>query len=382
MPQPSRSRATLRVDRRTTRALAEATMIEPRSGPEAEERAYEEAMIADEASRRARAAEAAGPARSLAEQPSAPMLARQVAAPAAIGTSRPKRRPQDDDFSPFAAADEPTPRRAQPAAGRSFVVAADRRALAAAFWFLAPPEWKARVGLAPAAASPLALVTTHMDRQQLESGNELLTVTGRVINPTAKEQDVPPLQAQLQPRPARSSTAGRSRRPARTLAAGRERQLQQRRGQRAAGRRRADDHPRLAARLKLYSNSMSFAGWRRASRVRTMRVAELAARRRLSAGRSAGERRRRCGRLPAPERVARVGGAAARRCESATAAAARSTWRTRNARARQMVNKVLRMSPAMGRIGRPRRAIAPLLGALLGAAPCQWRRPFGCPLFS
>ena len=36
-----------------------------------------------------------------------------------------------------------------------------------------------------------------MDRQQLESGNELLTVTGRVINPTGKEQDVPPLQAQL-----------------------------------------------------------------------------------------------------------------------------------------------------------------------------------------
>jgi hypothetical protein len=40
-----------------------------------------------------------------------------------------------------------------------------------------------------------------MDRQQLESGNELLTVTGRVINPTTKDQAVPPLQAQL-----RSST--------------------------------------------------------------------------------------------------------------------------------------------------------------------------------
>ena len=36
-----------------------------------------------------------------------------------------------------------------------------------------------------------------MDRQQLDSGNELLTVTGRVINPTASEQDVPPIQAQL-----------------------------------------------------------------------------------------------------------------------------------------------------------------------------------------
>jgi hypothetical protein len=36
-----------------------------------------------------------------------------------------------------------------------------------------------------------------MDRQRLESGNELLTVTGRVINPTSEDQGVPPLQAQL-----------------------------------------------------------------------------------------------------------------------------------------------------------------------------------------
>ena len=76
-------------------------------------------------------------------------------------------------------------------------------ALAAAFWFFAPAEWKVRLGLGGAGASPLALVTTHMDRQRLASGQEMLNVTGRVINPTAKEQDVPPLQAQLKPeRPA------------------------------------------------------------------------------------------------------------------------------------------------------------------------------------
>jgi hypothetical protein len=69
--------------------------------------------------------------------------------------------------------------------------------VAAAFWFLAPPELKAKLGLAGISTTPLALVTTHMDRQRLESGNELLTVTGRVINPTSKEQQVPPLQAQL-----------------------------------------------------------------------------------------------------------------------------------------------------------------------------------------
>src|SRR5438093_1445144 len=62
---------------------------------------------------------------------------------------------------------------------------------AAAFWFLAPLDIKAKLGLVAAASSPLELLTTHMDRQRLESGNELLTVSGRVINPTAKEQDVP-----------------------------------------------------------------------------------------------------------------------------------------------------------------------------------------------
>ena len=53
------------------------------------------------------------------------------------------------------------------------------------------------MGLGGIGTTPLALVTTHMDRQRLASGNELLTVTGRVINPTPKEQYVPALQAQL-----------------------------------------------------------------------------------------------------------------------------------------------------------------------------------------
>ena len=74
-------------------------------------------------------------------------------------------------------------------------------ALAAAFWFLAPPEWKERVGIAGVGDTPLQLMMTHSDRQKLASGNELLAVTGRVINPTGKSQPVPPIQAQL-----RSST--------------------------------------------------------------------------------------------------------------------------------------------------------------------------------
>jgi len=120
---------------------------------------------------------------------------------------------------PFAVADETEPRRRRPLL-TILVIALVIAALAAAFWFLAPPEWKARIGLGAAGISPLALVTTHMDRQQLESGNELLTVTGRVINPTSKEQDVPAIQAQLRNKTGKVVYSWTIAPPARTLPAG------------------------------------------------------------------------------------------------------------------------------------------------------------------
>jgi predicted Zn finger-like uncharacterized protein len=70
-------------------------------------------------------------------------------------------------------------------------------AAAAAFWFLAPAEWKERAGIAEAGATPLQLMITTNDRQPLESGNELIAISGRVINPTDSEQAVPPIQAEL-----------------------------------------------------------------------------------------------------------------------------------------------------------------------------------------
>jgi predicted Zn finger-like uncharacterized protein len=175
-------------------SVGEATLIDPRSGPEAEERAYEETMIetaevpsAPEPSAYAQAQpEPSGPSTESIGPVEAPPDWREPPGPEA----------QDDEFSPFPAADEVEPRRRSPVVTILLLVLVIA-ALAAAFWFFAPAEWKVRLGLAAAGASPLALVTTHMDRQKLESGNELLTVTGRVINPTSKEQDVPPLQAQL-----------------------------------------------------------------------------------------------------------------------------------------------------------------------------------------
>lgn len=71
-------------------------------------------------------------------------------------------------------------------------------ASAAAFYFLAPASWKQQVGMAEVATeSPLELVLENYAREGLPSGNELLTVRGRVINPTDQQQDVPVLRAQL-----------------------------------------------------------------------------------------------------------------------------------------------------------------------------------------
>jgi predicted Zn finger-like uncharacterized protein len=107
----------------------------------------------------------------------------------------------DEDFSPFTV-DDDEPRRRSPML-TALIIAVLIAALAAAFWFLAPAGWKERVGIASSGETPLQLMMTHSDRQKLASGNELLAVSGRVINPTDQRQDVPPIRAQLR------STSGR-----------------------------------------------------------------------------------------------------------------------------------------------------------------------------
>ena len=189
-------------------SVAEATLIDPRSGPEAEERAYEETLVETEPEAAYEPTAADQPAEAAEVQPAA-MDWREP----------PQAEAADDEFSPFPSLDEAGPRRRSaffPLLLLLIVVAA----IAAAFSFFAPPEWKARVGVGSAGESPLALVTTHMDRQRLESGNELLTVTGRVINPTTKAQQVPPLQAQLRTRTGRVVYSWTIAPPAQTLAPG------------------------------------------------------------------------------------------------------------------------------------------------------------------
>jgi len=203
-------------------SVAEATLIEPRSGPEIEERAYEEATI-DSAQDPAPEEAVAEPEPAADTYANATFDIRRKDPPATAAADDwqepPQAEAQDDEFSPFAAPDDEQPRRRSPLL-TILMIAVVVVAIAAAFWFLAPPQWKAQLGLGAAGASPLALVTTHMDRQRLESGNELLTVTGRVINPTSKEQSVPPIQAQLKTRAGKVVYSWTIAPPARSLAPG------------------------------------------------------------------------------------------------------------------------------------------------------------------
>jgi predicted Zn finger-like uncharacterized protein len=198
-------------------SVAEAAMIDPSTGPEAEERAYQEASLAaddqpaegsfeepetvEEAEPQAEYASAEpveAPAdEMLGETPAESAPAPDYQQPAMSEESpAPAEEPVDDDFQPFRYEAEDEPRRRSPLVS-ILLVALLIAALAAAFWFLAPAEWRQRVGIAGAGETPLQLMMTHSDRQKLESGNELLAVSGRVINPTDETQNVPPIRAQL-----------------------------------------------------------------------------------------------------------------------------------------------------------------------------------------
>ena len=165
-------------------------MIEPRAGPEAEERAYQEALV---------------------EQ------GEPLAAAGSDWNEPPAAEPEGDDFARFDDEDAGGPRR-----GRLLpllLVFLTVAILTTLFWFLAPDEWKSHLGLS-SQSSPLKLVTPQMQRQPLESGNELLTVTGGVVNPTGKDQDVPPLRATLRTKAGKVVYSWTIAPPARTLAPG------------------------------------------------------------------------------------------------------------------------------------------------------------------
>ena len=92
-------------------------------------------------------------------------------------------------------------------------------ALAVAFWFLAPDSLRQQIGLA-AAPTPLQIAPGTPERRALASGNELVVVSGRVINPSSRHQTVPPIEAQLRDQSGRLVHEWTIPPPARTLAPG------------------------------------------------------------------------------------------------------------------------------------------------------------------
>ncbi len=75
--------------------------------------------------------------------------------------------------------------------------------IVAALWLIAPDSVRQRIGLAGGGPTVLQIAPGTPERQKLASGNELVVVSGKVINPSAKAQSVPPIQAELRDRSGR-----------------------------------------------------------------------------------------------------------------------------------------------------------------------------------
>ena len=161
-----------------------------------------------------------GPEEGVAATPSDPIAQADTEEPALPPVQHAAEiRSWDDDYSPYAnRSDEEAPRRRWPLLLLLLVLLV--AAVAAAVWFLAPAEFKQRVGLAQSSGTPLLLQVEQHSRQQLASGNQLLEVSGRVINPTDDPQPVPPLQAQLRSAEQQIVYRWTIPPPARTLAPG------------------------------------------------------------------------------------------------------------------------------------------------------------------
>jgi flagellar basal body-associated protein FliL len=71
-------------------------------------------------------------------------------------------------------------------------------ATAALAWFGVPRFGGSFAMIGTGAGSPLRIENERVERDALGSGNELLTVTGQIVNPTDTVQPVPQIRAELQ----------------------------------------------------------------------------------------------------------------------------------------------------------------------------------------
>ena len=109
-------------------------------------------------------------------------------------------QPQPDpvpDYDAFAH-EPPFRARRNPAKMYTMMAAAAAEVMLTAFLLLMVFDIPSLGGSAAQASTPLVLeVTRKPERRTMESGNELLAVTGRIVNPTDTVQAVPQIRAEL-----------------------------------------------------------------------------------------------------------------------------------------------------------------------------------------
>jgi len=118
-----------------------------------------------------------------------------MAPPPAVAVAEPEQ-----GYDTFAAAPPFGPRRNPARMWTLIAIAAAVVMLAASGGLVAfgPPALAGRLGLEAAGGVPLNIeVTQKPERRPMESGNELFSVTGRIVNPTDHSQPVPNIRAQL-----------------------------------------------------------------------------------------------------------------------------------------------------------------------------------------
>jgi hypothetical protein len=92
--------------------------------------------------------------------------------------------------------------------------------IVAGLWLIAPDSLRQGIGIPSANATPLQIAPGTPERQKLASGNELVVVSGRVINPSSKAQPVPAIEAQLRDKSGKLVYSWTIAPPARTLPPG------------------------------------------------------------------------------------------------------------------------------------------------------------------
>jgi predicted Zn finger-like uncharacterized protein len=126
-------------------------------------------------------------------QPAPPPAAARAAA-AILGPA-----PPPEDFDAFAHRPPFRPRRNWTRIWTMAAIAAALLMLAAtaAVSWLGLPRIGAGFAIGEGGGSALRIEDQRAERRPMASGNELLTVTGRIVNPTGERQSVPPIRAEL-----------------------------------------------------------------------------------------------------------------------------------------------------------------------------------------